>query len=266
MKNLIIFYLLLPLNCFSGNIYFSSNEILQGEPILIEVKGDKGSFIYIEEDFLPIIDAKGGRYVFWSPDLDARVGSYDVCDEEGSEIAMFEVLDRPGETKEDTIKTEFEIKSEIVERYFDSLCLVHKYEPLFSGRLVDPLTEMTIYSWYSKLRKNGEEVWWHKGIDLIANIGTPIYSIGDGVVIEVGEFFRYGRTTVVDHGAGILSFYLHQSDFLVNKGERVTTGQLIGKTGDTGNVTGPHLHFGIRIFGEQTDPILFMEMFNQIFD
>lgn len=266
MKNLIIFCLLLPFNCFAGSVYFSSNQILQGEPLLIEIKGDRGSFVYIEEDFLPIIEVNGGRYIFWSPDLDARVGSYDVCDEEGNELGIFQVLDRPGETKEDTIKTDFEIKSEIVEKHFDSLCFFHKYEPLFSGRFVDPLAEMNIYSWYAKLRKKGEDVWWHKGIDLTTKIGTPIYSIGDGVVVEAGEFFRYGRTTVVDHGAGILSFYLHQSDFLVKKGDRVKAGQLIGKTGDTGNVTGPHLHFGIRVSGEQTDPILFMEMFNDIFD
>lgn len=266
MKNLMIFWLLLPLNCFAGNIYFSSKEILQGEPILIEVKGGKWSFVYIEEDFLPIIEVNGGRYVFWSPDLDARVGSYDVCDEEGNELGMFEVLDRPGQMKEDTIKTEFEIKSEIVEKYFDLLCFFHKYEPLFSGRFTDPLDKMNVYSRYAKLREKGGDVWWHKGIDLTAKIGTPIYSIGNGVVVEAGEFFRYGRTTVVDHGAGILSFYLHQSDFAVKKGDRVKAGQLIGKTGDTGNVTGPHLHFGIRIFGEQTDPIIFMEMFNDLFD
>mgnify|MGYP006350195847 FL=1 len=266
MKNLIIFWLLLPLSCFGGSIYFSSNQILQGEPLLIEIKGDRGSFVYIEEDFLPIIEVNGGRYIFWSPDLDARVGSYDVCDEEGNELGIFQVADRPGETKEDTIKTEFEIKSEIVEKHFDSLCLAHKYEPLFSGKFVGPLSQMDVYSRYAKLRKKGGETWWHKGVDFTASIGTPIYSIGDGVVIEVGEFFRYGGTTVIDHGAGIISFYLHQSDFAVKKGDRVVAGQVIGATGNTGNVTGPHLHFGIRISGEQTDPLLFMEMFNDIFD
>lgn len=265
MKILILFMFLPPI-CLGQSVYFSSGKILQGEPILIEIKGDRGSFVYIEEEFLPIVEVGGGRYIFWSPDLDARIGSYDVCDEEGNELGMFYVEDRPGKTKEDSIMTEFEIKSEVVEKHFDSLCLAHKYEPLFSGKFVGPLSQMDVYSRYAKLRKDGEEVWWHKGIDLTANIGTPIYSIGDGVVIEAGDFFRYGGTTVIDHGAGIISFYLHQSDFLVKKGERVTAGQLIGKTGNTGNVTGPHLHFGIRVSGEQTDPILFMDMFNDIFD
>lgn len=99
----------------------------------------------------------------------------------------------------------------------------------------------------------------HKGVDFAAAYGDPIHAIGDGVVVGAGylpEEDGYGQITLIRHANGIVSAYAHQSRVLVTAGQHVTAGQVIGYVGDTGHVTGPHLHFEIRTetHGGQIDP------------
>ena len=99
----------------------------------------------------------------------------------------------------------------------------------------------------------------HKGSDLGAHYGAPIRAIGDGVVVGAGylaEESGYGQITLIRHSNGVVSAYAHQSRMLVHAGEHVTAGEVIGYVGATGHVTGPHLHFEIRMstHGGQVDP------------
>lgn len=99
----------------------------------------------------------------------------------------------------------------------------------------------------------------HKGVDFGAHYGAPIYAIGDGVVVGTGyqgSESGYGQITIIRHSNGYYSAYAHQSTYLVHVGERVTAGELIGRVGSTGHVTGPHLHFEIRTdkHGGQVNP------------
>jgi murein DD-endopeptidase MepM/ murein hydrolase activator NlpD len=100
----------------------------------------------------------------------------------------------------------------------------------------------------------------HQGIDLAAPVGTPIYATADGVVSEAGyNSGGYGNLIKVDHGRGIETRYGHLSRILVNPGQRITRGQLIGHMGSTGRSTGSHLHYEVRIDGRAVNPIPFMK-------
>ncbi|MBI2594966.1 MAG: peptidoglycan DD-metalloendopeptidase family protein, partial [Candidatus Colwellbacteria bacterium] len=90
----------------------------------------------------------------------------------------------------------------------------------------------------------------HNGMDIGAPIGTPVYATADGHVVQVdynGRYYQYGRYVLIDHGNGLSSLYAHLSGATVGSGQSVTKGQVIGYVGDTGFVTGPHLHFGVYV-------------------
>jgi len=98
----------------------------------------------------------------------------------------------------------------------------------------------------------------HEGVDFSAPIGTEIYSTGDGVVKKVEKLKRgYGRSILIDHGYGYETFYAHCNKILVKKGQRVTRGQVIGKVGNSGKSTAPHLHYEVRKNNRPVDPINF---------
>ena len=89
----------------------------------------------------------------------------------------------------------------------------------------------------------------HTGVDFPVPSGTPVYSVGDGQVVDTGLNRAYGNYVEVYHGDNIYSFYAHASSVIVSSGQHVTKGQQIMKSGATGNVTGAHLHFEIRTPG-----------------
>jgi hypothetical protein len=91
----------------------------------------------------------------------------------------------------------------------------------------------------------------HTGIDLAAPTGTPIFAVAAGVVIFAGALGGYGNLVQIRHLDGTVTYYAHQSNYIVAKGTQVTSGQHIGNVGSTGNSTGPHLHFEVRPNGGQ---------------
>ncbi len=99
----------------------------------------------------------------------------------------------------------------------------------------------------------------HQGVDIGAPVGTNIYVADSGMVSMAAWDGGYGYCIRVDHGNGIVTVYGHLSKFAVSKGDRVEKGQVIGYVGSTGNSTGPHLHFEIRIDGSAVDPVAYYE-------
>lgn len=99
----------------------------------------------------------------------------------------------------------------------------------------------------------------HKGIDLPAATGTPIYATADGVVGKADWFGGYGLFVELEHGANLETRYGHMSRIAVAEGQRVRKGEVIGYVGSTGRSTGPHLHYEVRIAGEAVNPTLYMQ-------
>ncbi|MGN6682677.1 MAG: M23 family metallopeptidase, partial [Devosia sp.] len=95
----------------------------------------------------------------------------------------------------------------------------------------------------------------HTGVDLASPRGTPIYASGDGIVERAGWSSGYGNYTLIRHVNGYETGYGHQSKIIVKPGDKVRQGQLIGYVGSTGNSTGNHLHFEIKINGNFVDPL-----------
>ena len=87
----------------------------------------------------------------------------------------------------------------------------------------------------------------HMGIDIGANYGTPIKAVADGTITCAEEWGGYGNLVVIDHGNGVESYYGHCSKLYVTEGQKVKAGDVIAAVGSTGNSTGPHLHFEVRM-------------------
>ena len=94
----------------------------------------------------------------------------------------------------------------------------------------------------------------HQGQDIAAPTGTPIKAAKAGKVIKASGGGGYGNLTLIDHGGGVVTAYAHQSRFAAAEGAQVQAGQVIGFVGNTGNSTGPHLHFEVRVNGAQRNP------------
>ena len=106
---------------------------------------------------------------------------------------------------------------------------------------------------------NGQPRAPHSGADLRASTGTPIMAANRGRVVLAEELFFSGNAVFVDHGLGLHTVYLHLSRIDVAPGEHVERGQIIGLAGATGRVTGPHLHWGVRIFDARVDPFTLVD-------
>lgn len=111
---------------------------------------------------------------------------------------------------------------------------------------------------------NGQLKSYHSGTDFRAKIGTSIIASNDGIIRIAQNRFYSGNSIVIDHGRGIYSCYFHLSKMNYKVGDKIKRGDILGLSGDTGRITGPHLHYSFRINAIQVDPLQAIEILNSL--
>lgn len=95
----------------------------------------------------------------------------------------------------------------------------------------------------------------HRGVDILSPFGTPVKASNSGKIVLTRDLYFSGNTVIINHGLGLFSIYCHLSRICINEGNLVEKGEIIGYTGSTGRVSGPHLHWGFRLFDDYIDPL-----------
>jgi biotin carboxyl carrier protein len=201
--------------------------------------------------------------------LAAKAGKHTlrVRGEQGSVEVSFDILDKQYRTQHLTIKNQRQVDpnpddlKRIEREQARSNAALSLYtasgEPKL--QLISPVDGRRSDSYGSRRVFNGQPRNPHTGMDIAAPTGTPIRAPADGIVVEAGDFFFNGNTLYIDHGHGLVTMYCHLDSIAVKAGDTVKSGQLIGKVGATGRVTGPHLHWGVALNRAMVDPALFLE-------
>ncbi len=130
------------------------------------------------------------------------------------------------------------------------------WQGVFQSPAPPPYSDCWPSRFGSRRSYNGSAyIYFHTGLDFCGGVGTDILAPAAGRVVFAGPLTVRGNATVIDHGWGVYTGYLHQSEILVQVGDVVQPGQVIGKVGGTGRVTGPHLHWEVWVGGVQVDPM-----------
>ncbi|MBO4400466.1 MAG: peptidoglycan DD-metalloendopeptidase family protein [Selenomonadaceae bacterium] len=131
---------------------------------------------------------------------------------------------------------------------------VQIFAPEGTGEMMYPLIGQVTsqYGWRTHPIFGGSK--FHSGIDIAGETGAPIKAARGGVVTHSGWIDGYGNTVMIDHGGGLVTLYGHNQSVAVSVGQKVKQGQVIAYCGSTGNSTGPHCHFEVRLNGEPVSP------------
>ncbi|MEA1893462.1 MAG: M23 family metallopeptidase [Campylobacterota bacterium] len=195
---------------------------------------------------------------------------YKEDEKEMSKTVFFRIED--GKYKKEAIKvqkskvnpTAKKVKERISKEYAEAMKIYATCtdESYVDSKFIAPM-DSKITSAFGKARVYNDSLkGYHSGTDYRAKIGTPIKASNDGVVVLVKDRFYAGGTVILNHGRGIYTCYYHMSKFDVEMGQKVAKAEIIGLSGDTGRVTGPHLHFSARVGGEQVDPLQLIQLLN----
>jgi murein DD-endopeptidase MepM/ murein hydrolase activator NlpD len=131
---------------------------------------------------------------------------------------------------------------------------------LWAGDFQSPVTAATSDPFGTERVFNGEVKSRHLGLDFAVGPGTPVHAINRGTIILARPLYFEGGFVVIDHGQGLMSLYLHLSEFKVKEGDEVSTGQLIALSGGSGRATGPHLHLAVRWQGIYLNPEVLLRL------
>ena len=152
----------------------------------------------------------------------------------------------PGPEALQQIKEEKELKAKVFAASAE--------EPLWSSSFRAPVTAEATDSFGTRRMFNGKLASVHKGMDFRAKMGTPVRAGNSGIVVIARPLYYEGNCVIIDHGNGLFTQSMHFSRIDVHEGQRVSTGELLGLSGDTGRVTGPHLHWAVWWRGAYLDP------------
>ncbi|MBQ8436826.1 MAG: M23 family metallopeptidase [Alphaproteobacteria bacterium] len=135
--------------------------------------------------------------------------------------------------------------------------------PYWKNGFMQPLNGRVSGKFGGQRIMNGHKMNPHNGMDIAAPVGTPVAAAGDGeVVLAANDLFYTGNVVIVNHGYGLQTIYAHLNEISVKNGQKLKKGDLIGKVGKTGRVSGPHLHWGATLNGIRFNPITLLQLNN----
>jgi murein DD-endopeptidase MepM/ murein hydrolase activator NlpD len=201
--------------------------------------------------------------------LSLKPGEYFISGHWGDEPALqkkfFTITDKKYSTQHITIKDDRKVNpyASDMDRILAEQKRKKKAKNHYAVKAVDidflqPVEGVMTGSFGRRRVFNGQAKRPHSGMDIAANEGVPIQAPAKGRVIELGDFFFSGNLVYIDHGQGMISMFAHLSEIDVEMGQQIEKGQIIGKVGSTGRVTGPHLHWSLGLNGTWIDPSLFL--------
>lgn len=150
------------------------------------------------------------------------------------------------------IKEEQELKRDVFRRAGK--------DRLWRGAFSAPVNNVMTESFGVQRTFNGKRQSVHQGMDYRAAVGDSVHAMNSGEVVLTRELFFEGGFLVIDHGQGLLTLYMHLSEFKVKEGDRVNKGQIVALSGGSGRATGPHLHVGIRWQSVYLDPAVLLDL------
>lgn len=136
-------------------------------------------------------------------------------------------------------------------------------ERYWRGAFVKPVTGAPISSFGKRSILNGKPRSPHTGTDFASEAGDPIVALNAGVVVLAEDLYFSGNSVIIDHGQGLYSYYAHLSAIVAREGARIAKGELLGRVGATGRVTGPHLHLSVRLVGTRVDPMSLLSVLSR---
>jgi murein DD-endopeptidase MepM/ murein hydrolase activator NlpD len=137
---------------------------------------------------------------------------------------------------------------------------------LFNGSFRGPMNSIVTSVYGTRRVYNGQKKGQHLGIDYRATVGEKVPTTNSGRVVFSGDLFYTGWTVIIDHGLDIFSVYGHLSKTLVQTGQLVEKGELIGLSGNTGRTSGPHLHWGVKVQGHYIDGFVLIDETKKYFN
>lgn len=275
----LLFFAVLPFGkVFSVTPYISfvPESPLQGEPVMIVVENAKLSQIQkatLEGRALKLFSYNNKPTAFYGVDIIRKLPKYEVevTFKDGTSIKRLmkvtqrkkieEVFSIPKKLGGDTTASQKILVASLAQENANLNKITTNPKIYWTSKFTAPLKEMVVTDKFGYSRNTGGYVLTHKGTDLRASEGTEVFAMNDGLVKVVSEGRNYGKHIVIDHGLGVMTFYLHLSKTNVKQGDMVTRGQLIGLSGQTGYAAAPHLHLSIRIYNIAIDPMTFLELF-----
>jgi murein DD-endopeptidase MepM/ murein hydrolase activator NlpD len=208
-------------------------------------------------------------------DLETRTGTYPVeIDAGGSSIerATYRLLVTPRRFRTRTLTVDEAFvnpPASALERIaretteLNALWATSSPSKLWTGPFVRPVDDPANSAFGTRSILNGQPRSPHSGADFNSATGTPIRAPSGGRVVLVGDRYFTGNTVMIDHGLTLFSLFAHLSEVAVHEGDTVKAGEIIGKVGATGRVTGPHLHWSVRVNGARVDPLSLLSVLGE---
>ncbi len=247
----------------------------QGDTLVIKIKTDlppeevKGSFNFKKINFFRIEENLIGIFGISTKEKPGKYNLLINFPDDSQYKKLINIIERKFPITELLVTKELEEKgfspSKIQENVAKENLILYEALSIFTPKFyfdqhfIYPLEKIKDVGAFGNIRKSGNVALQHLGVDLEADIGTPIYAINGGTIRLSRNFTNYGKTIIIDHGLGIFSLYLHLDEFKISEGKEVKRGEIIALSGNTGYSIAPHLHFGVKIQGASVDPLRFIE-------